>query len=569
MNNIYNIKIKKESLRCDSNGNLSKLEHPVAFGDRLKNKLITFSDNDKKLLINTPICEDLHECYIKLQEITDIVILELFERNELLWNSSSPCFDNEEKCFLTIEFSLNSKIYEIAEKNNIILPDNIEDMYKNIVNKLNKRISHFKEIFGNIKIEYNNNITINNITLNPMDRVGIEPKEIMYIILEIFSCLSDKVDLRDLNRIFSLRCKDFIENTQLNRNENKLKGLTKKELLDILKNNMLEGYNERYRLKYHPKLLAEAAILIKDALSQGIDYKILNETTSFALLDYEGHKEYIIEGNRTDRDSYIFPIVTDDKLVSKNIMKEKGLSVPDAILLTKDMEQEEIEDLIKDLYSMPLVIKPRNTNMGTGITVFSKPGTKDQINNAIKYAFEFDSDVLVEQYIKGKEYRFLVVDGKCISVAHRRVASVVGDGKSTIKELIDIKNKEPWHALTGTPVKIEKPVEEFLKKSNYTYDTIPQKDERVFLRTNSNCSTGGESLDVTNDIPQYFKEMSEKAANAFNAKVCGVDLIIDDLNKNDYSIIEINDDPGYSINEWPYEGKGEKVGLAILKLLGY
>ena len=133
----------------------------------------------------------------------------------------------------------------------------------------------------------------------------------------------------------------------------------------------------------------------------------------------------------------------------------------------------------------------------------------------------------------------------------------------------DIKNKEPWHALTGTPVKIEKPVEEFLKKSNYTYDTIPQKDERVFLRTNSNCSTGGESLDVTNDIPQYFKEMSEKAANAFNAKVCGVDLIIDDLNKNDYSIIEINDDPGYSINEWPYEGKGEKVGLAILKLLGY
>ena len=62
---------------------------------------------------------------------------------------------------------------------------------------------------------------------------------------------------------------------------------------------------------------------------------------------------------------------------------------------------------------------------------------------------------------------------------------------------------------------------------------------------------------------------SEKAANVFNAKISGVDIIIDDINSKDYSIIEINDNPGYSINEWPYEGKGEKVGIAILKLLGY
>ena len=68
-------------------------------------------------------------------------------------------------------------------------------------------------------------------------------------------------------------------------------------------------------------------------------------------------------------------------------------------------------------------------------------------------------------------------------------------------------------------------------------------------------------------MPYIFKKVAEKAAKVFNAKVCGIDMIIDDLTKNDYAIIEINDDPGYDINEWPYEGKEVKIGLEILKML--
>ena len=172
-----------------------------------------------------------------------------------------------------------------------------------------------------------------------------------------------------------------------------------------------------------------------------------------------------------------------------------------------------------------------------------------------------------KEYVKGMEYRFLVVDGKCLSIAHRRIASVVGDGKSTIKELIDAKNKEPWHFLTGTPVKMDEPVVEYLKLQNLTFKSVIEENKRVFLRTNSNCSTGGESVDYTYTMPAKFKKIAEKAARAFNAKICGVDIIIEDFEKDDYSIIEINDNPGYSINEWPYEGEGEKIGLAILDLL--
>jgi glutamate--cysteine ligase len=248
-------------------------------------------------------------------------------------------------------------------------------------------------------------------------------------------------------------------------------------------------------------------------------------------------------------------------------MKEAGLNVPEAILLDSSMNKQDIEYLVRPFYNTKIVVKPRNTNYGTGITVFSKKATRKQLLNAIDYAFQFDTNVLIEQYCKGMEYRFLVVNGKCLSVAHRRNASIVGDGKSTIMDLIKAKNKEEWHALTGCPIKIEKPVEDYLDRQGYSYQSVVPEGKRIFLRTNSNCSTGGESLDYTNIMPTKFKKIAEKAARAFDAKICGVDIIIDDLEKDVYSIIEINDNPGYSINEWPYEGKGEKIGTSILKLL--
>lgn len=324
---------------------------------------------------------------------------------------------------------------------------------------------------------------------------------------------------------------------------------------------------QRYCLQNYKKLVSESVVLIKDAISQGVDYKVLNELKSIVQLSYKGREEFVIEGNKTDKDTYIFPIITDDKFTSKQIMEEHGLRVPKAILINKNMDQKDKEELLKEFYNHSLVVKPRNTNYGTGITVFARNASKAQILNAVEYAFKFDENVLMEEYVKGMEYRFLVVNGKCLSVAHRRAASVVGNGKSTIKELIQEKNKEPWHFLTGTPVKMDEPVVEYLKLQGYNYDTILPAEKRVFLRTNSNCSTGGESVDMTEVMPTFFKKIAEKASKAFDAKICGVDIIIDDLKEEEYSIIEINDNPGYSINEWPYEGHGEKIGIAILKLL--
>lgn len=571
-NNIYNISIEREALRCNQEGKMSKLSYPDAFGDKNKNKLITIGKIEEQFKIVTPISDYIGKSYIKLEEITDVILYEIHERNELLLASTKPNYEdkNAPLSYITVNFKLNEAgIRKVKSKFNI--PNTIEEIYNLIKIGIEGQIQELEKIYGLINVEVDTQgLHISNIELNPYERCGISVKSLMHLILIIFQKMTNSIDLEELNNKLGLKCKDGLDISSTKEEMEKAKTLTDEEILNLTKDNMKVGFDERYRLKHYPALVSEAIVLVKDALSQGIDCNVLNEETSFVeLKDSNGHREFVIEGNKTDRDNYIFPIVTDDKMISKNLMHEQGLNVPKAELLYKDTDEEIREEQLSEFYDSKVVIKPRNTNKGVGITVFSEKATKNQILQAVDYAFQFDKHVLIEEYVEGMEYRFLVVDGKCISICHRRPASLVGDGKSTIRELANIKNKEPWHALTFTPVKLDEPVEIYLKMQQYTLDSIPKEGERIFLRTNSNCSTGGESIDMTDVIPEYFKNIAEKAANVFNAKISGVDIIIDDINSKDYSIIEINDNPGYSINEWPYEGKGEKVGIAILKLLGY
>ena len=575
----FTISIERNLLRTNLKGKKTNAIFPKAFGDKNKNDFITTNKEEYVLKIKTPTSFNLSETYNKFEEITNVIYVELYNLKEIIWPSSN--FE-ELNLNLKINFSIDKEFYKEMKQVNISLPKTVEDAYQMIKANFAYNSKILENTYGNCKIKATKQgIQIDNIHTNYLTKNGILEEDVMFLIGYLFTCLgtNQAIHVADLLKAMNKTCKLYhlkfqnaieVIGKELKAKQARIqkeKQLSFGEILDLAKQYSNEGYDTRYCLQKYTKLVSESVVLIKDSISQGIDYKILNEAKSLVEHSYRGHREFVIEGNKTDRDTYIFPIITDDKFTSKQIMHEAGLCVPKAILLEKDMDEEDIESLVSPFYNQCLVVKPRNTNYGTGITVFSKKATKKQILNAITYAFTFDTNVLIEEYVKGMEYRFLVVDGKCLSVAHRRTASVVGDGKSTIRELIEEKNKESWHFLTSTPVKMDEPVVEYLKLQDYTFDTVIPDGKRVFLRTNSNCSTGGESIDMTDIIPKKFKKIAEKAAKAFNGKICGVDIIIDDLEKNDYSIIEINDNPGYSINEWPYEGKGEKIGISILKLL--
>ena len=560
----YNISIEREALRLNKNAKIANLKYPKVFGDKEKNNFISTRENESILVLKTPVEKNVLDAYSKLEEITNVVYVEAYNSKELIWP-----FSNFEDIKLTnkVTLSINKEFYEEIKQINKNLPKNLSEAYKTLKLEFNSKLSLIQELFGNCKLKIEkDNIEISNLTLDYSTRNTISQDELYFLVILVFSCLekSEAKTLSELSKTLEKNAKQYsLKSVQSVKNvisilKQKNSEISESEKLEIAHKYMQEGYDTRYSITRYGKLVSACAAIVKDAIELGIDYTVLNENKSVIEFNYNGHKEYVIEGNKTDRDTYIFPIITDDKFIAKQVMKNAGLCVPEAILLDKNM----------DKYN-PLVVKPRNTNYGTGITVFSKKTSKKQIMEAIEYAFKFDDNILIEEFAKGMEYRFLVVDGKCLSVAHRRTASVIGDGKSTIEELIDAKNKEPWHALTECPVKKDEPVIEFLKLQNYTYESIIPEGKRVFLRTNSNCSTGGETLDMTQVMPSKFKRIAEKAAKAFNGKICGVDIIVNDLEKDEYSIIEINDNPGYSINEWPYEGKGEKVGTAILKMLGY
>ncbi len=576
--NKYIMGIGRDALRCSFDGKKTTRAFPKAFGNKEKNRFIS-ADEDESILKLKVSAGSYKDAYIKLQEVTNVVVNELHALNEMIYASSNydENIDLKAKVAISIDKDFYEELKEIYD-----LPENVEEAYGLIKKNIEVITDLSEKIYGKLKVKANKkDVVISNIRLNAFDGYGISQNDLMFWLASVFMCLRNKeiknikelekalletdkkLNLKTSEGVIAI-CDELRQEVSRIDKENEY---SKEDIIKISNEYNEYAYNQRYCMQKYKKLVAESVAIIKDAIANGIDYEVLNENKSTVEFRGHGNVEYVIEGNKTDRDNYIFPIITDDKFISKQEMKEAGLSVPEAILLDKDMNQTDIEELVSEYYNKKIVIKPRNTNYGTGITVFSKKASKAQILNAIEYAFQFDNNVLVEEYKKGMEYRFLVINGEVLSVCHRRIASVVGDGKSTIKELIAAKNKEPWHALTGTPVKMDKPVIEYLKLQDLTVDSVIPSGKRIFLRTNSNCSTGGESVDYTDIMPDKFKEIAEKAAKVFDAKICGVDIIIDDMEKDEYSIIEINDNPGYSINEWPYEGKGQKIGIAILKLL--
>ncbi|WP_318508726.1 hypothetical protein [Bacillus sp. T3] len=190
-------------------------------------------------------------------------------------------------------------------------------------------------------------------------------------------------------------------------------------------------------------------------------------------------------------------------------------------------------------------------------------------------AFEHDQTVLLEEFMTGMEYRFLVMGDEVVGILHRVPANVVGDSIHTIEQLVQEKNKDPLRG-KGYKTPLERiqlgEVEKmFLKNQSKHITDIPSTGEIVYLRENSNISTGGDSIDFTDEILESYKKIAIQSAKAADATFCGVDMMIDDIEKeatdSNYSIIEINFNPAIHIHCYPYKGQNRKADEKILDLL--
>lgn len=324
----------------------------------------------------------------------------------------------------------------------------------------------------------------------------------------------------------------------------------------------------------YKKLELSTQILIKEAINRGIEVDVLDMDDNFIRLKKDSKIEYIKQATKTSLDTYIAPLIMENKEVTKVVLRENEVNVPQGISVKSTREAEEKFDLFK---GKDIVIKPKSTNFGKGVIILKNVNAVEDFKNAVDHAFNYDNAVMIEEFIAGLEYRFLVIGDETAAILHRVPANVKGDGIHTIEELVNEKNKDPLRG-KGYVTPLEKinlgDVEkEYLAFSGKNFKYIPQNSEVVYLRENSNISTGGDSIDFTDDVLEDYKKIAVKAAKAVGAKICGADIIINDIhekpNSKNYSIIELNFNPAMHIHDFPYKGKNRHVEKKVLDLLGY
>ena len=329
-----------------------------------------------------------------------------------------------------------------------------------------------------------------------------------------------------------------------------------------------------FKTQEYESLELSTQILIKEALNRGIEVEVLDFNDNFIRLKKEGRIEYIKQATRTSADTYISALIMENKDVTKKLLREKGIRVPAGALYNN------IEDAIRsfDEYTgKDIVIKPNSTNFGESVSIITGGPAIDVFRDSLKEAFISDNSVIVEEFIPGMEFRFLVIDNRVIGVLHRAAANIRGDGKHTVRELVAIKNENPLRGEGYTrpleKIKTGTHEELFLKLQGKNFEYTPEEGELVFLRKNSNISTGGDSIDYTDLVMDEYKEIAVKAAEAVGAKICGADIIIRNINEKpddkNHGIIELNFNPAIHIHSFPLEGKNRHAESAILDLLGF
>ncbi|RHX79087.1 bifunctional glutamate--cysteine ligase GshA/glutathione synthetase GshB [Leptospira yasudae] len=329
---------------------------------------------------------------------------------------------------------------------------------------------------------------------------------------------------------------------------------------------------EIFTLEGFEDLEISTQIMIRDALNRGLEVEVLDRKNHFLRLkNSNGLVQYVKEASKTALDSYMSFLVMENKTISKIVLFESGLEVP-----AGDSFADADAALVfwQKNANRKMVVKPVTTNFGIGITILIPHASEEDVKKAIKIAFNHSESIIVEEFAEGNEYRFLVIGDETVAVCNRIPANVTGDGKHTIEQLVSIKNEDKrrgvGHVTPLEKIQLGDTELDVLQQSGFTKESVPSENQKVYLRKNSNISTGGDSIDVTDLAHPYYKDLAVKAAASVGAKICGVDIILQDLEtKGEYRILELNFNPVLYIHNYPYEGKNRDVGNKILDLLGF
>jgi len=307
--------------------------------------------------------------------------------------------------------------------------------------------------------------------------------------------------------------------------------------------------------------------IVEEARRRGIPVRRLN---SHSLVQLGlGRNLRRIQATLTDHTSAIAIEIAQDKDDTKRVLEAIGLPVPHGAVAES---AEQAVELAQDI-GFPVIIKPLDLSHGRGIS----PRLSDEtaVRDAWARASQISDRLIVEQFAEGRDHRVLVIGGKVVAVAERVPAHVKGDGVHSIRELIDAANQDPrrgvGHTKVLTRLECDDGVVELLARSGLTLASVPNDGESVYLAATANLSTGGTSIDRTDEIHPSNVTACEMAAGVVGLDIAGIDVITPDISvpfrENGAAIIEVNAAPGVRMHTHPTEGEPRNVGAPIVDML--
>jgi cyanophycin synthetase len=320
------------------------------------------------------------------------------------------------------------------------------------------------------------------------------------------------------------------------------------------------------RLYERVRLGPSTGVIVEEARRRGIPVRRLG-TGSLVQLG-QGANLRRIRATATDATSIIASDIAQDKDITKQVLSNIGLAVP-AGDVAKTLDDALT---IARTIGFPVILKPVAGNQGRGIS--SRLDDEAALRDAWA-GREDERATVVERHAGGRDHRVLVVNGRVVAVAERVPAHVVGDGVRSIRELIEEVNRDPrrgpGHAYQLTAIPIDDETAGHLADLGLTLESVPASGERVVLRPTANLSTGGTSIDRTEEIHPDNVTACEMAAGVIGLDIAGLDVITPDISvpfkENGAVIIEVNAVPGIRMHTHPASGKPRNVGGAVLDML--
>ena len=307
--------------------------------------------------------------------------------------------------------------------------------------------------------------------------------------------------------------------------------------------------------------------IVEEAVARDIPWIRLG-TNSLVQLGY-GVNQMRFQATITCKTSNIAVDIACNKEETKRLLELASIPVASGGIC---VDEEDLENVIRKI-GYPIVIKPLDGNHGKGASINVKDF--ETAKEGLAYAKKYSRRVIVEKFITGYDFRVLIIDNKLVAAAKREPAHVKGDGKQTIQQLIDQTNLDPrrgyGHENVLTQIDVDRDTTDLLNNYGFTLETIPNKDEVVYLKSTANLSTGGTSLDVTDMIHPENIFLCERIARVIGLDVCGVDIMADNLTQplkeNGGCVLEVNAAPGFRMHLAPSEGLPRNVAAPVIDML--